>query len=65
MRSDRQRVQELETDEWHSGNDGAKNEQKNIFFFIKLIIVDIDALFELYLAILCSMCINTSQIDCA
>ena len=31
-------------------------------FSIKLIIVAVDALFELYLAIVCSVCINTKQI---
>ena len=50
-------------DRWgHSGNEGAKNEQRKYKFCIKHIIVEIDALFELYLAIICSMYINTSQI---
>ena len=42
------RVQELETD--HPGNEGANNEQRK-YFFIILVIVDINELFELYLAI--------------
>ena len=44
------------------GNEGAKNEQGKHNFFIKLIIVDIDSLFEFYLAIICFECINTLQI---
>ena len=49
------RVQELEAGEGHSGNGCAKNVQKNRVFR-KLIIVVIDALFEHYLAIICSIC---------
>ena len=52
------RVQELDRS-GHFGNEGAKNEQGKHSFFIKLIIVDTDSLFELYLANICSVCINT------
>ena len=46
----------------HFGDEGAKNKE-NIIFFIKLIIiVDIDLLFELNLAIICSVCLNALQI---
>ena len=50
-------------DRWeHFGNEGAKNEKRKYSFLIKLINVDIDALFEPYLAIICSVCINTLHI---
>ena len=57
------------------GNEGAKSRVQRVslemrvqemsrenIFFIKLIIADFEALFELYLEIICSLCINTLQI---
>ena len=54
------RVQKL--DKWgHSENEGAKKWAENVYFFMKLI-VDFNALFELYLAIIYSGFINSLQI---
>ena len=51
------------TDRWgHSGNERAKNYHGKHNFFRNLIIVDIDVLFELYSAIICSLCIHSLQI---
>ena len=54
------RVQELETDVGILELRMQKNEQGKHNFFIKLIIIDNDSLFNLYLADICSVCINTS-----
>ena len=56
------RVPELETDEGILEMRLQKMSRENLIFFIKLIIVDIDSLFELYLAIICYVCFNTLQI---
>ena len=45
-----------------SGNEGAKNKQGKHNIFRKKIIADIDLLLQLYMAIICSVCINTLQI---
>ena len=45
----------------HFGNEGANNNQGTHNFYMKLIIVDIDSLFGLYLAIICSVCIQTGN----
>ena len=50
------RAQELETDEGILEMRVQKMSKENIIFFIKLIIVDTDSLFELYLANICSVC---------
>ena len=55
------RVIEIDTDEGILEMRVQKMSWENIFF-IKLIIFDIDSLFELYLPIICSVCINSSQI---
>ena len=55
-------VQELETDEGILEMRVQKKEQRKHDFFGKLINVDIDALCELYLAIICSMSINTLKL---
>ena len=47
------RVQELETDEGILEMRVQKVSKDNIIFYIRLIFVDIDALFELYLTIIC------------
>ena len=55
------RLQQLETDEGILEMRVQIMSRENIIFF-KLIIVDFDALFKFYLAIICSVCINTLQI---
>ena len=52
------RVQELEADEAILEM-SVHNMSRENFFFRKLIIVYIDALFEYYIAIICSVCINS------
>ena len=53
---------ELEADEGILEIRIQKNDKVNHKIFIKLIIVHIDALFELNLAIICSVCFNNSQV---
>ena len=55
------RVLELETDEGILEVRVQKWAEKT-YFFINLIIVDIDAFFELFLALICFVCINTLKI---
>ena len=56
------RVQEVKTDEGILEMRVQKMNREKLIFLIKLIIVDIDSLFKLYLAIIWSLCFNTLQI---
>ena len=59
------RVQELITNEGFLEMAVQKVSRESIIFFKNsLFIFKINALFKLYLAIICSMCINTLQIVC-